>query len=333
MPNPIPHKLHFIWVGNPLPAPYAETLLKWAAQNTRYDVYLWTEFRLIDSIRNTLTQAAEHHPDFITKATPKTAEHPDGATITILRKHVMPIHIFIFAIETLEAQSSPILLYEEMTQWRRYGSVSDILRLWVLYNHGGIYFDMDVLPVSNHIPLNIEAPRGILFAEMPEGIPGIMVSIVASPQRSYAVKSLLKFIDAGIASTPLLTEGIMKITDNSQYLYSRIEEYRQKLKDAGTAQSFRRDALKRTLEVLMRTASGRTGTVRVYDWISEREGTDVDTKYRVSVDRSITEVETIELDDGTEEMYLYNDTIAGLYSFQRQANFYPIMEVHGSWIK
>ena len=317
----------------PLPIAYAQNLLRWAHQNSAYTVYLWTEYALFDHITRKLEEIFPTMAEFQPEAPIAHVPHPQGVTIQFFQKHRSPLCITICYLETLEAHSNPILVYEELDQWQRYGTASDIFRLWVLYQYGGIYFDFDIFPVQQHIPLQIPAPKGILFCEDMHRH-GIIVSIVASPKESPAIMSFLRTIDCTDTNSPITTRGIVEITDYDHALYQSIQSYRFRLAHLPSWAESQRRGLKMNLEILLRSSTTRTGTCRVYDWISMLEGTDVDTGYRVSVSHKDT-LESLEQfsPDDDEEPRLYDDSITILYSFQRQANYYPTVEIHGSWIR
>lgn len=39
----IPPKIHFVWVGKPIPAKQAGVVLEWSRRNPGYTVHLWTD--------------------------------------------------------------------------------------------------------------------------------------------------------------------------------------------------------------------------------------------------------------------------------------------------
>ena len=231
MPN-IPTKLHFIWVGNPLPANYVANLLSWVIGNPFYDVSLWTESKMLDeTIEKVITyydaehREPEHGPAQIITTF-------SGKMISIDAGDSMPLQVQINNLSTLTPLSDPMLLQEELTTWRNYGTSSSILRCWILYQEGGVYMDFDVYPLGS-LPAVLPAPKGILFGEVAMFTSNVLVNaLIAAPAKSDHVVAISKRLEETYEETyEEIAPGVRKITPEEIDRLNTIE----RLRNASTA--------------------------------------------------------------------------------------------------
>lgn len=128
----LPNRIHFIWLGSSVPnslqMPYRRRLLEWKERNPHYQLFLWTSLTGEDQER--LQKWTERHGIFL-----QTLDSIQWGT---------------------EEETVRRLIEEEY-----FANASDLLRMRVLYQWGGIYLDFDVSPCP--LSLNFEAPLGILL--------------------------------------------------------------------------------------------------------------------------------------------------------------------------
>lgn len=128
----IPNRLHFVWLGSSIPNsldyPYRRRLLLWRQKNPQYQVFIWTDRKAGDLER--LQSWAEKNEILV-----QTIEQLQWGT---------------------EQEAIRVLLAQKY-----FANASDLLRMRILYQWGGIYLDLDVSPCV--IPLNFQAPLGILL--------------------------------------------------------------------------------------------------------------------------------------------------------------------------
>ncbi|WP_027720870.1 TcdA/TcdB catalytic glycosyltransferase domain-containing protein [Maridesulfovibrio zosterae] len=163
MPTIIPNKIHFIWVGNEVPNPQARNLAKWAMENPQYEgVWLWTNTSNIERNADIIANILREYPN-VERVTALTDIIGVKKLIVFRNDTRNLIAINIRSISTLHALGNPSHLYEELTHWKNYGAVSDIIRIWALHAKGGIYLDFDTYSTGAPLPTNINAPFNIHF--------------------------------------------------------------------------------------------------------------------------------------------------------------------------
>lgn len=138
----VPKKMHFIWIGGPIPQIFADNIKKWKEKNPDYEVHLW-----IDTAASNPNQI-----DAVEKAA-NDAVADIGGEIHNLSE---PKHPYF------DAQSKNMNYYnDEITgESRNLAAASDILRMEILFREGGVYIDTDLPPNK---PLgDIHAPLGFV---------------------------------------------------------------------------------------------------------------------------------------------------------------------------
>ncbi|WP_291328929.1 glycosyltransferase [Desulfovibrio sp. UCD-KL4C] len=197
MPTIIPNKIHFIWVGNPLPFEQARNFVKWAIENPRYEgVWLWTNKYNIEVNLNILKKILN-----IDQRVEEVviSSNIEGIDLQISIKPDLGARIFIRSIESLPPlEGSEKYLSKALGEWKNYGMASDILRIWVLYQEGGIYMDFDTYSTGGSLSTGIRAPRDILFGQWDykeRGVDGKLVNaVIAASQSSDELKLLAGFM-------------------------------------------------------------------------------------------------------------------------------------------
>lgn len=128
----LPNHLHFIWLGSPVPNslqyPYRRRILDWKEQNPEHQVFLWTDLQAGDLER--------------------------------LQLWANKYGILLQTIEQIQWGTEKSVV-RALIEQRYFANASDLLRLRILYQWGGFYFDFDVSP--SVLPLVFQAPLGILM--------------------------------------------------------------------------------------------------------------------------------------------------------------------------
>ena len=120
--SPVPPIIHFIWLGPissgspPIPAKYVENIKRMVALNSRYKVWVWTDY---DSRVPAIPGATKCiFPGLLNGLLDEIGDEPTAVTLSRA-------------------------ITNEWTLTQNYAAVSDILRVLILYAHGGIYCDTD----------------------------------------------------------------------------------------------------------------------------------------------------------------------------------------------
>jgi len=218
----IPNKLHFIWVGKPIPATYAENIVFWAASNRLYEVTLWTQHTIVDACMNELCQAYKRtfaHALPIS-ARVKTTDYGLKVRITIDEMDSPAEQLISFNVHQINALyplTDPAILAEELSEWKNYGAASDILRLWVIHEFGGIYMDTDTYSNGKGIPCGITAPHGFLIhVQEIDGKKTTITCIVASVKNSPFVKQMAERIEHNYTEYKTVGTGIVSFSDKGK---------------------------------------------------------------------------------------------------------------------
>lgn len=153
----IENKIHFVWIGNVLPEVYANEILSHLFNNIKYyKFFLWTDrplensklFRNMDSTYKMI----------------KT-EKIDGRIILTYKKSYFRTGTLTF-ISTTTLYTACGSLYQRYEYAkdteRNYGRASDILRLGILRQEGGIYMDTDTESLKA-LPARITAKHGFMM--------------------------------------------------------------------------------------------------------------------------------------------------------------------------
>ena len=156
-------RLHIIWLGSMPPntkqKPYRRYIIDWSEQNPKWEIYLWTD-----------RQGRER--DQIDKWCTDNGIKPR----------------FVMEGDVLWGEERDLVL----TQIREgfYANASDLLRLRILYQMGGLYVDADVEPVvlpELELPLGI----GLILRKGDEELKSIAPHAMASMQGHAALQIAL----------------------------------------------------------------------------------------------------------------------------------------------
>lgn len=169
----IPQIAHYIWLGGTLPDYARSNILSFQAINPQWQVNVWSDNPA--RLRNNLID--------------------QGLSATALNR------ITIVSVNDALEQAPPhlrrdlsgVYAREVAGTYRNYAAASDLLRLTVLYLHGGLYMDTDVY-VDPSAPVGaINAVRspasGVLFSTLTEGGQGNHV--IASQPGAWGMARLL----------------------------------------------------------------------------------------------------------------------------------------------
>jgi len=157
----VPQRLHLIWLGSLPPnssqRPYRRRLLEWVDQNPGWEVYLWTDRvgREADQMSNWCAENCITH------------------------------HTIINSEEILWGDEYSLVIEQIKSEF--YANASDILRMRILYQLGGVYVDLDVQSIQ--IP-TFDLPLGIGLV-LREG-DGVLQSIAPHAIASVSGHSILQ---------------------------------------------------------------------------------------------------------------------------------------------
>ena len=266
----VQNNIHYIWVGSPLPeAPQAQQAVKWIMENPHYTFYMWGEGRFVEQNIITLKTLleGEHNAIFIEHIA--LMEPLEGPQLIITLRGGRRQIVYSRSITLLPSLgNTSLFMLEELEEWKNYGAASDILRIWALYEHGGIYMDFDIYSNGQPLPLNIEAPDGILMgcASPLEGI-GLVNSVLAAPAESKLLKGFCEAIEERYSDEYMPTEG----TDAKAFNYagnsrlSALQQIRREIEEAPDPE--RKTELKKALKELISVHTiMRTGPQMLVEW-------------------------------------------------------------------
>ena len=247
----IPNRLHFIWVGKPLPAKYADNIMFWIVSNPKYDVTLWTQEVFLERNMTELFEAYQRKHGLGRILSTNLQYTDEGLTVTISEHATKLLTFNVHRIETMTPLTDPAILFEELASWANYGAASDILRMWVLHQSGGIYMDTDTYSPGGSIPCNINAPLGILIhTQELDGKPSASSALLASEKGSQQIKEMAEKYQQNYASD--FTFGPTGVTGTTRLHHTRFEaveisrqvmgDMRRSEKDRAFAQRIFRDA-------------------------------------------------------------------------------------------
>jgi len=320
----IPNNLHFIWVGGAIPREHAATLLEWATGNPDYACHLWTENKNIEEYVEIIIEEFKFQEQRIDKIF--KAINLEGVELT-LATYSDEVTIQISAISGIPALSDVTLLYEEIYTWKNYGAASDILRLWILHQYGGIYMDLDTFPKNHALPTNINAPKNILFGYMQYfTLITLCNHIIASDKQNNQLIDLSRKVALAYGesfSEPI--KGVRSIPQKQKDLYDEVDTIRQDRSRRAMSPPDDPMAMLPLKMLLGNLTISRSGPGKIREWIAEQEGTNVDTGNKLAFKYGGGE----ELSDGTE----FDQEVFDLYSFQKQTKYWPRCESQSSWVK
>ena len=184
---PIPDILHFVWIGDPKEADTTYMNI-WKSTNIDKDIYFWiddntslaTKFHdfISDYLKKTIIENKVNFEvelknqafGYVTKELQRGVKFNEAIKNFLLKKNIVDNEIAlqldkyqvscgiqIREIETLFSNESSEFLrfyYYEILLRGNFAGASDIVRLLILYNYGGVYIDLDTLPSLNGIFLN-----------------------------------------------------------------------------------------------------------------------------------------------------------------------------------
>jgi hypothetical protein len=127
----IPKKIHYVWVGSNIPCEYIEEAIQTKILNPDYEMYIWTD--------------APSQFDRLFKL---------GTIIN----SVESIQLSPFQREVVRAEMGEGRLPNTKPN---YAAVSDVYRIWILDEHGGVYLDFDTK--SKAALGTLEAPFGFFW--------------------------------------------------------------------------------------------------------------------------------------------------------------------------
>lgn len=146
----IPRIAHYIWLGGTLPEYARSNIVSFQANNQDWQVNIWSD------------NPARLRNNMIDQGLSETAMgRINIANVNDALEHAPP---------HLRRDLSGVYAREVSGPYRNYAAASDLLRLAVLYQHGGLYMDTDVYvdPSAPLGPINaVRSPASqVLFAEL-----------------------------------------------------------------------------------------------------------------------------------------------------------------------
>lgn len=294
----IPNKLHFVWVGTALPDKYALNLLEWRFCNPQYEVYLWTESKLFSSNAFAILRTAREEGEAHQVVGTEIVDDKSGVKLVITKEDKTTLVIFMYSIGVIPPLSDVAILQEELTAWKNYGAASDILRMAIVHAFGGIYMDFDTYIENRQpLPLDIEAPYGILMLENSQG--ELLLAILASVVQSYHVYILAKrHSESYFLEYQKVGAGVVKVTSAMRERMAKVKELREKLSSAEVQEEEQSIALENQFRDYF-----------VEPTLQRFAGTQFDIHGFGNLKEHV------------------------FYSFQRQSGYYPRIESEGSWEK
>lgn len=117
----VPKIIHYCWFGNgPLPAMAIRCINSWRKYLPEYEIWQWNE-----------------------DGEEQKIYHTDKQQETLINKDWIP------ADKYMPFNVNAIQYIKDAYSKRKFAFVSDYARFWIIYNYGGVYFDIDVLVVRN----------------------------------------------------------------------------------------------------------------------------------------------------------------------------------------
>ena len=303
----IPNRLHFVWVGTNLPDRHARNVLNWVLQNPMYDIYLWTETHQMETQLGIILEILQ---EFVTQSRVEGMELEPvliGKRILLYKNGEEVGKLYLGTIAVIPPmEGSETIFYEEHLVARNYGVSGDFLRMWVLYEFGGIYSDLDVFPVAQPLPLNIVAPKGVLFATSEKNDRELMNSFMATDMGFDKLKIMVQMQVKAYRGqiTRKEKEGVEYWEVSDWYTSHCAQLNRDRARrDACAPDDPRRATFQHSIASLITLETVfRTGPLQVWKWLGTVDGV-----------RMFTE----DVDD---------------YSFPRQTGYNPIVGSEESWV-
>jgi len=331
----IPNKISFIWIGKLPPFHYLKNLFDWAYQNPEYEVHIWTEQILLDLFTKEVIKAFEEHPIVQTEWEAQIIESDRGHIINFVRGSLPLARVYMNLVSTLEALCDPTILVEEWEAWKNYGSASDILKPWVAYAIGGIVWDFDTYPTDKRIPININAPHGILFVRDPSFsftclVSALHVSTRGNPKlRSLALfmqDNYLAFYKELKVTRGIKGSGIYKVDSMRDKNLARTLRARKQLAEIEAAPTPNRARAAFMKQVLFDSffwdTLENTGPACIRNWIRNEEFH----RWQFASEQSPNTLVNYREHELNKEIFQE-------YDFNFHANYTPRIESHMSWVK
>ena len=202
----IDNKIHFIWMGKVIPENYAIGILEHLDLNYKnYTVGLWT-----DKPRENREQFARMLCDKrfkkgrVKAADVTRTEDVQGRLILNFEyaadrgnpftKKTKNKTLSFINIRALNAACGSLKArYKDALAVRNFGRASDVLRLVILREEGGIYMDTDVESIKP-LPAAIDAPDGFLMGYGQAGMQSFTNAVMAASTQSNFVPELIRSI-------------------------------------------------------------------------------------------------------------------------------------------
>lgn len=169
----IPKNVHWIWLGSTVKQADLQAMLDFYQRNSGYKLHLWTDSKL--------------HVNSAINGLPLTSH----VSAELLPINIKLIKEFRYSTDPLLIQSFEALRREIFGFRLNYAAASDILRLMILYQYGGVYLDVDTRSHLYKLPPLVCGPSGVLIW-CKNGI--VSNALIASAVKSLFVTNALKFI-------------------------------------------------------------------------------------------------------------------------------------------
>ena len=204
----IQNNLHF-YIPDLTNARYTlKNIINWAACSPMYAVHIWVqEDRTVLCSKELIVLLLD-----LKEITPRTERSPEsvrehpfydpeevvaysrtvGREFIIYSKTKGTFNIFIGETQHLARPTDNSFYADESLLWKNLRGAEQYIKLWVLYTHGGVFFDNSVLANYRTLPPNINAPKGILFFMVLGASPPIFTNtVIAAPKGSNSLLRLL----------------------------------------------------------------------------------------------------------------------------------------------
>lgn len=133
MPGNVPKLIHLVWVGGPMPDKYVDNIAKWKKLNADYSVALWYDSRFQRVVADRPSQGAQLA--FLRGCNVLTHDVKDFEQ----RFSVQAMQYYVY-------ECAKLVRDQNLNQLAKpnFGAASDILRVELLVEYQGIYFDTDI---------------------------------------------------------------------------------------------------------------------------------------------------------------------------------------------
>jgi len=207
--------LHFVQLDSTFTTQDIENYINWAVHSTDHQIMVWTYnvHHTAHLLVQTLTEQSRH----MQLSDIQRINTALGATITALHslsdgrpkiENAYTIRwedevdagdtqlIFnVYDIETLPPITNPKLVTEERNTWENNRTASNFLRLWILFQYGGIFMDSFVDPSDRPLRPFIQCEYGLLFHFHSETPTVITNTIMASTRYNAKLLSLAQHME------------------------------------------------------------------------------------------------------------------------------------------